>query len=78
MLKYIHAAAITGLLAAGTSNPPPEPADKVHCANNGAWMEMLEFLGTFETQGEQWLDPLSLDDREPAKPKPTRAEKQHE
>ena len=68
MLKYIHAAAITGLLAAGTSNPPPEPAD----------MEMLEFLGTFETQGEQWLDPLSLDDREPAKPKPTRAEKQHE
>ena len=68
MLKYIHAAAITGLLAAGSSNPPPEPAD----------MEMLEFLGTFETQGEQWLDPLSLDDREPAKPKPTRAEKQHE
>ncbi|MBS1236399.1 MAG: hypothetical protein H6R46_1194 [Proteobacteria bacterium] len=68
MLKYIHAAAITGLLAAGTSNPPPEPAD----------MEMLEFLGTFETQGEQWLDPLSLDDREPAKPKPARAEKQHE
>jgi len=68
MLKYIHAAAITGLLAAGSSNPPPEPAD----------MEMLEFLGTFETQGEQWLDPLSLDDREPAKPKPARAEKQHE
>ena len=68
MLKYIHAAAITGLLAAGTSNPPPEPAD----------MEMLEFLGTFETQGEQWLDPLSLDDRAPEKPKPARAEKQHE
>ena len=79
---------LTGLLAAGSSNPPPEPADKVHCANpgavigamdfNGAWMEMLEFIGTFETQGGQWLDPLSLDDREPEKPKPARAEKQHE
>ena len=69
---------LTGLLAAGSNNPPPEPADKVHCANNGAWMEMLEFLGTFETQGGQWLDPLSLDDREPDKPKPARAEKQHE
>ena len=69
---------LTGLLAAGSSNLPLEPADKVHCANNGAWMEMLEFLGTFETQGGQWLDPLSLDDREPEKPKPARAEKQHE
>ncbi|MEK7304281.1 MAG: hypothetical protein AAB406_00400 [Pseudomonadota bacterium] len=68
MLKYIHAAAITGLLAAGSSNLPPEPAD----------LEMLEFLGAFETQGGQWLDPLSLDDREPEKPKPAREEKQHE
>lgn len=68
MLKYIHAAAITGLLAAGSSNPPPEPAD----------MKMLEFLGAFETQGGKWLDPLSLDDRMPEKPKPARAEKQHE
>ena len=68
MLKYIHAAAITGLLAAGSGNPPPEPADP----------EMLEFLGAFETQGGKWLDPLSLDEREPEKPKPARAEKQHE
>lgn len=59
---------LTGLLAAGSSNPPPEPAD----------LEMLEFLGAFETQGGQWLDPLSLDDREPEKPKPARAEKHYE
>jgi hypothetical protein len=39
---------------------------------------MLEFLGAFETQGGKWLDPLSLDDREPEKLKPARAEKQHE
>jgi hypothetical protein len=69
---------LTGLLAAGSSNPPPEPADKVHCANNGAWMEMLEFLGTFETRDGKWIDPLSLDDHEPEQPKPARAEKQHE
>jgi hypothetical protein len=68
MLKYIHAAAITGLLAAGGGNPPPEPADP----------EMLEFLGAFETRGGQWLDPLTLDDREPEQPKPARVEKQHE
>ncbi len=68
MLKYIQAAAITGLLAAGSSNPPPEPAD----------MEMLEFLGAFETQDGKWVDPLSLDDREPEKPKPAREEKRHE
>jgi hypothetical protein len=68
MLKYIHAAAITGLLAVGYGIPPPEPAD----------MELLEFLGAFETQGGKWLDPLSLDDREPENPKPAREEKQHE
>lgn len=59
---------LSGLLATGSANPPPEPAD----------LEMLEFLGTFETQGGKWLDPLTLDDREPGKPKPTREEKQHE
>ncbi len=59
---------LTGLLAAGSSNPPPEPAD----------LETLEFLGTFETQGGQWLDPLSLDDREPEKAKPAHTEKQYE
>ena len=59
---------VTGLLAAGNSNSPPEPADP----------EMLEFLGAFETQGGQWLDPLTLDDRAPEETKPARTEKQHE
>jgi len=59
---------LTGLLATSSTNLPPEPAD----------MEMLEFLGAFETKGGQWLDPLSLDDREPEKPKPAREEKRHE
>ncbi len=68
MFKYIHAAAITGLLAAGNGNPPPEPADA----------ELLEFLGSFETRDGQWLDPLSLDDREAEQPKPARTEKQHD
>jgi hypothetical protein len=59
---------LTGLLAAGSSAPPPEPAD----------LEMLEFLGSFETQGGKWVDPLSLDDREPEEPRPAREEKRHE
>ena len=59
---------LTGLLAAGSSNPPPEPAD----------LEMLEFLGSFETRDGKWVDPLSLNDREPEETKPARAEKQHE
>lgn len=59
---------LTGLLAAGSSQPPPEPAD----------LEMLEFLGSFESRDGKWLDPLSLDDREPEKSKPAREEKQHE
>jgi len=59
---------LTGLLATGSANPTAEPAD----------MEMLEFLGAFETEGGKWLDPLSLDDREPEKPKPAREENQHE
>jgi len=59
---------LTGLLATGSANPTAELAD----------MEMLEFLGAFETEGGKWLDPLSLDDREPEKPKPAREENQHE
>jgi hypothetical protein len=58
----------TGLLATGSSNPPPEPAD----------LEMLEFLGSFETKDGKWVDPVSLDDRAPEKPQPAREEKQHE
>ncbi len=54
----------TGLLAAG----PPPAADP----------ELLEFLGAFEPRGGQWLDPLSLDDRDPEKPQPAREEKKHE
>ena len=53
-----------GLLAAG----PPPAAD----------LEMLEFIGAFETRGGQWLDPLSLDDRDPEKPQPVREEKKYE
>jgi hypothetical protein len=78
MPSELCALLLSGLLATGSVNPPPEPADKVHCANNGAWMEMLEFLGAFETQGGKWLDPLSLDDRVPEKLQPARVEKQHE
>lgn len=51
----------TGLLATGSA---AEPAD----------VEMLEFLGNFETQDGQWLDPLSLDDRNPAQSNPVREE----
>lgn len=54
----------TGLLAMA----PAEATD----------MEMLEFLGAFETQDGQALDPLSLDDPEPEKLPPTREEKKHE
>ena len=39
---------------------------------------MLEFIGAFETRGGQWLDPLSLDDRDLEKPQPVREEKKHE
>ena len=57
----------TGLLAAGSAKPAETPD-----------VEMLEFLGDFETRDGQWLDPLSLDDRVPEQPAPTREEKRHE
>ena len=57
----------TGLLATG-SVKPAEPTD----------VEMLEFLGNFETRDGQWLDPLSLEDRDPAQSKPAHEETQHE
>ena len=58
----------TGLLAAGSAAAPADATD----------MEMLEFLGAFETQDGQALDPLGLDDPEPEKLPPTREEKKHE
>ena len=58
----------TGLLAASNAMAPTEATD----------MEMLEFLGAFETQGGHALDPLSLDDPEPEKLQPVREEKVHE
>jgi len=65
----LYALLFTGLLAAGSGNPPPpEPAD----------LEMLEFLGSFETRDGKWVDPLSLNDREPEKTKPAREEKRYE
>jgi len=68
MPPELYALLLTGLLAAGSGNPPPEPADP----------EMLEFLGSFETRDGKWVDPLSLNDREPEKTIPAREEKQHE
>jgi hypothetical protein len=68
MPPELYTLLLTGLLAAGSTNPPPEPAD----------MEMLEFLGAFETRDGKWIDPLSLDEREPEKPKPAREEKRHD
>lgn len=56
---------LTGLLASGSTNPPSEPVD----------LEMLEFLGGFETGNGNWLDPLTFDE---AERKPTREDKQHE
>ena len=58
----------TGLLAAGSAMASTEATD----------MEMLEFLGAFETQGGHALDPLSLEDPEPEKLQPEHAEKTHE
>lgn len=52
----------TGFFAAGLSHAADPPPD----------MEMLEFLGRFETANGRWLDPLSLDERvaEPARTAP--------
>lgn len=69
----------TGFFATGFSHAT-EPAPD---------MEMLEFLGRFETADGHWMDPLSLDDRvaEPARttpqdprpqPKAPPEEKRHE
>ena len=70
----------TGFFASGlaqSADPPPD-------------MEMLEFLGHFETAGGHWLDPMSLDEHvaEPAKatapqeprpqPKAPQEEKRHD
>jgi hypothetical protein len=68
MPPELYTLLLSVLLASGSDNPPAEPVD----------MEMLEFLGTFETQGGKWVDPLSLDERAPQKPKPEREEKSHE
>jgi len=59
---------LTGVLTAGNVHPPSEPAD----------MEMLEFLGAFETRDGKWLDPLSLEDRDAEQAKPMREEKLHD
>lgn len=68
MLPELTVYLLSGLLAADGAPAVPEPAD----------MEVLEFLGTFETQGGQWVDPLSLDERMAVIPKPPREEKPHE
>jgi hypothetical protein len=68
MPPELYTLLLSSLLASASVSPPPEPVD----------MEMLEFLGTFETQSGQWVDPLSLEERVPAKPKPEREEKPHE
>jgi hypothetical protein len=43
----------SGFFAAGLS----------HATDPAPDMEMLEFLGRFETADGHWLDPLSLDER---------------
>ena len=58
----------TGLLTAADVEPSPQAADP----------ELLEFIGAFETRGGQWLDPLSLDDRDLEKTQPVREEKRYE
>lgn len=63
----LYALLFTGLLATGSAKPA-EAAD----------MEMLEFLGNFETRDGQWLDPLSLEDRDSRQSTPEREETQHE
>ena len=68
MPAEVYALLFTGLLAASVTKPLPQAADP----------EMLEFIGAFETRGGQWLDPLSLEDREPEGPQPAREEKKHE
>ena len=58
----------TGLLATAGDEVLPQAAD----------LEMLEFIGAFETRGGQWLDPLSLDDRALEDSQPVREEKKYE
>ena len=67
MPPELYALLFTGLLAASGANPPP-----------AVDLELLEFLGAFESRGGQWLDPLSLDDHDLEKPQPVREEKKHE
>jgi len=52
----------TGFFATGLSHAADPPPD----------MDMLEFLGHFETADGRWLDPLTLGEHtvEPAKPAP--------
>ena len=45
----------TCLLAVGHGGPPPRGAPEA---------KMLEFIGAFESQPGQWLDPLSVHERE--------------
>jgi hypothetical protein len=37
-------------------------ADGVESEESTPSLELLEFLGSFETEDGEWLDPLSLDD----------------
>jgi hypothetical protein len=59
---------LSGVLAAATAAPPKDAPDP----------ELLEFLGTYETAGGQWIDPQTLDDDTRSAPPapPPREEKQ--
>jgi hypothetical protein len=59
------------LLIAGSGSLPAEEADGQ--AEEAPSMELLEFLGDFETPEGEWFDPLRLVERmqDQAKPKVT-------
>ncbi len=53
------------LLAAGTNQPPPvTPTESKQAAEpSQPSMELLEFLGSFETIDGDWIDPMSFEEQ---------------
>ena len=49
------------LLAAGASQQTPDPNQ--HSDPNQPSLELLEFLGRFETIDGDWLDPMSFEEQ---------------
>ena len=51
------------LLAVGASQQNPDSEENQHPDPNQPSLELLEFLGSFETIDGDWIDPMSFEEQ---------------